>query len=61
MVGKHRVQITMMAQDDNPADDRPQRSKRLPAGYRGRNTKLEYDVPAILREIHDVNRDRWQV
>ena len=23
--------------------------------------KLEYDVPAILREIHDVNRDRWHV
>jgi hypothetical protein len=46
VVGKHKVQITMMAQETDPSDDRPQRVKRLPAGYSGRNTKLEYDVPA---------------
>jgi hypothetical protein len=46
VVGKHKVQVTMMAPDADPSDDRPQRVKRLPAGYSGKNTKLEYDVPA---------------
>jgi hypothetical protein len=46
VVGKHKVQVTMMAQDTNPADDRPQRTKRLPPGYRGKKTKLECNVPA---------------
>jgi hypothetical protein len=45
VVGKHKVQITMMNKDDSD-DDRPHRVKRLPAKYSGKNTKLEYDVPA---------------
>jgi hypothetical protein len=45
VVGKHKVRITMYQQDD-PADDRPRPTKRLPARYNGKNTELEFDVPA---------------
>jgi hypothetical protein len=43
VVGKHKVRITLVPQD-NSADDRPKRSKELPARY-NKKTKLEYDVP----------------
>ena len=43
VIGKHMVRITLVPQD-NSADDRPKRSKELPARY-NKKTKLEYDVP----------------
>jgi hypothetical protein len=43
VVGKHKVRITLVPQD-NSADDRQKRSKELPAKY-NKKTKLEYDVP----------------
>jgi hypothetical protein len=44
VVGKHKVKINLVAQD-NSADDRPKRIKDLPPQY-NRKSKLEYDVPA---------------
>jgi hypothetical protein len=46
LVGKHKVQITLVPPDSNPADDRPKRFKRLPAKYSGKGTLLEFAVPA---------------
>ena len=43
VIGKHMVRIDLTHQD-NSADDRPKRFKRLPARYNVK-TKLEYDVP----------------
>jgi hypothetical protein len=43
VVGKHKVTITLVP-DDDPSDDRPKRTRRLPARY-SRHTKLECEVP----------------
>jgi hypothetical protein len=45
VVGKHKVQIKMIP-DANPTDDSPQHFKNLPKHYGGKDTKLEFDVPA---------------
>ncbi len=42
VVGKHKVRITLVP-DDNSADDTPKRTKRLPPKY-NRETTLEFDV-----------------
>jgi hypothetical protein len=44
VIGKHIVRIDL-AHEDNSADDRPKRFKRLPVKYNTKS-KLEYDVPA---------------
>jgi hypothetical protein len=44
VVGRHMVSITRV-QEDNSADDRPKRSKQLPAKRKTR-MQLQYDVPA---------------
>jgi hypothetical protein len=44
VVGKHKVLITRIPQEDS-ADDRPKRFKQLPEKY-NKNTTLECDVPA---------------
>jgi hypothetical protein len=44
VIGKHKVQITLVPPKEDPADDRPKRFKQLPAKYHGRNTTLEWDV-----------------
>src|SRR5262245_59522 len=50
VVGKNRVEITMMKHDAaDPADDRPQRPKpsvKIPARYHSKDSKLEFDVPS---------------
>lgn len=50
VVGKNRVEITMMKHDNpDPADDRPQRPKatvKIPARYHSKDSKLEFDVPS---------------
>jgi hypothetical protein len=44
VLGKHKVRITMFEKDD-PADDKPKRTKRLPPQY-NRKTILEFEVTA---------------
>jgi len=45
VIGKHKVQITRMVEESDPADDRPKPFKR-PSPRRGRDTQMEFDVPA---------------
>jgi hypothetical protein len=45
VVGKHKVRITMIPDADS-ADDRPHHFKQLPKQYSGKDTKLEFEVPA---------------
>jgi hypothetical protein len=45
VIGKHKVQITRMAQESDSSDDRPKPFKR-PSRRRGRDTQLEFEVPA---------------
>jgi hypothetical protein len=50
VVGKNKVEITMMKHDSaDPADDKPQRSKpsvKIPVRYHSKDSKLECDVPS---------------
>ena len=45
VVGKHKVRITLFQKDDS-SDDRPKLYKQIPPKYYGRDTPLEYVVPA---------------
>jgi hypothetical protein len=45
VVGKHKVRITLI-QDSNSSDDLPKQYKKLPGKFSGKNTILEFDVPA---------------
>jgi hypothetical protein len=45
VVGKHKVQITLVPPETSSADDQAKPVRQLPAQY-NRRTKLEYDVPA---------------
>src|SRR2546426_3668999 len=44
VVGKHKVRISLVPKDTE--DDQPKKYKQLPAKYSGKDTQLEYDVPA---------------
>jgi hypothetical protein len=47
VVGMHKVRIDLPREPENdPTDDRPKKIKHLPAKYSGKDTKLEFDVPA---------------
>jgi hypothetical protein len=47
VVGMHKVGIDLAREPENdPTDDRPKKFKRLPAKYSGKDSKLEFDVPA---------------
>jgi hypothetical protein len=46
VVGKHKVRIDLPRAPEDPSDDRPKKNKHLPAKYSGKNTTLEFDVPA---------------
>jgi hypothetical protein len=46
VIGKHKVRVSLKPPETNPADDRPQKYKQLPAKYSGKDTKLEFDVSA---------------
>jgi hypothetical protein len=53
LVGKHKVRISLVPPEADPADDRPKPFKQLPAKYSGTNTKLEFEVPAGGTESAD--------
>lgn len=47
VVGMHKVRIDLPREPEkNPTDDRPRKVKHLPAKYSGKDTKLEFEVPA---------------
>jgi hypothetical protein len=47
VVGMHKVRIDLPREPEtDPTDDRPKKIKHLPAKYSGKDTKLEFDVPA---------------
>jgi hypothetical protein len=54
VVGKHKVRITLIQEQDS-ADDRVRRFKQLPAKYNGKDTILECEVPSQGKEDADFN------
>jgi hypothetical protein len=46
VVGKHKVRIDLPHPPENPSDDRQKKVKHLPSKYSGKNTELQFDVPA---------------
>jgi hypothetical protein len=53
VVGKHRVLISMVPPETDPTNDKQKRYKQLPAKYSGKDTKLDFQVPAAGTDAAD--------